>query len=100
MPITQSEVEKIARLANLELTTQEKESFSIQLAAIIDYIGQLNELDTSSVRPWQPGSAGEMSNSYASREDEVGPSLGQRKALDQSPDHDDGHFLVPRVIGG
>ncbi len=100
MPITQSEVEKIAKLANLELTTEERESFSVQLAAIVEYIDQLNELDTSNIKPWQPKSAGEMSRSPASREDIVGPSLGQQKALEQSPDHDEGHFLVPRVIGG
>lgn len=100
MPITQSEVEKIAKLANLELTPQEKESFSVQLAAIVEYIDQLNELDTSSVKPWQPQSAGEMIQSPASRDDVVVASLGQQKALEQAPDHDEGHFLVPRVIGG
>ena len=100
MPITQTEVEKIADLANLELTAEEKQSFSVQLAAIVEYIDQLNELDTSGVEPWQHHSAGEMITSCATREDLVEPGLGQRKALDQSPDHDEGHFLVPRVIGG
>jgi aspartyl-tRNA(Asn)/glutamyl-tRNA(Gln) amidotransferase subunit C len=100
MPITQNEVEKIAELANLELTADEKQSFSVQLAAIVEYIDQLNELDTSSVRPWQHGSAGEAPTSYTTREDVVEPGLGQQKALEQAPDHDDGHFLVPRVIGG
>jgi aspartyl-tRNA(Asn)/glutamyl-tRNA(Gln) amidotransferase subunit C len=100
MPITQAEVEKIAELANLELTTEEKQSLSVQLAAIVEYIDQLNELDTSSVKPWQHPSAGELNTSYATREDAVEPGLGQQKALDQAPDQDEGHFLVPRVIGG
>src|SRR5262245_3962690 len=100
MPITQAEVEKIAELANLELTPDEKQSLSFQLAAIVDYIDQLNELDTSTVKPWQNRSAGEMIASYATREDLVEPGLGQQKALDQAPDQDEGHFLVPRVIGG
>lgn len=100
MPITQSEVEKIAELANLELTAEEKQSFSVQLAAIIEYIDQLNELDTSAVKPWQHRSAGEMISSDVTREDLVEPSLGQQKAVEQAPDHDDGQFLVPRVIGG
>jgi aspartyl-tRNA(Asn)/glutamyl-tRNA(Gln) amidotransferase subunit C len=100
MPITQTEVEKIAGLANLELTAEEKVSLSSQLAAIVEYIDQLNELDTSTVKPWQQQSAGEMINSYTTREDVVEPCLGQKKALDQAPDHDDGNFLVPRVIGG
>jgi aspartyl-tRNA(Asn)/glutamyl-tRNA(Gln) amidotransferase subunit C len=98
MPITQSEVEKIAELANLELTPGEKHSFSVQLAAIVEYIDQLNELDTSSVKPWQHRSAGAAVTSYATREDRVAPSLGQEKALENAPDPADGHFRVPRVI--
>jgi aspartyl-tRNA(Asn)/glutamyl-tRNA(Gln) amidotransferase subunit C len=100
MPITQTEVEKIAGLANLELSAEEKVSLSSQLAAIVEYIDQLNELDTSTVKPWQQQSAGEMITSYTTREDIVEPCLGQKKALDQAPDRDDGNFLVPRVIGG
>jgi len=52
MPITKTEVEKIALLANLELTEEEKVSFSGQLAEIVDYIDQLNELETTAVQPW------------------------------------------------
>ncbi len=100
MPITKTEVEKIASLSNLELTAEEKQSFSLQLAAIVEYIDQLNEVDTSSVKPWQHRSAGEAATSFAAREDLVEPSLGQAKALDQAPDAADGHFRVPRVIGG
>lgn len=99
MPITRTEVEKIAKLANLELTDAEKESFSGQLAAIVEYIDQLNEVDTSAVKAWQTHSAGEAISSYAARDDVIEPSLGQEKALDQAPDADEGHFLVPRVIG-
>jgi aspartyl-tRNA(Asn)/glutamyl-tRNA(Gln) amidotransferase subunit C len=100
MPITQTEVEKVAALANLELTVEEKELFSNQLAAIVEYVDQLNELDTSAVEPWRNQSAGAVETSYATRDDKVGPSLGQQKALEQAPERDEGHFLVPRVIGG
>jgi len=100
MPITQAEVEKIAELANLELADEEKQAFSVQLAAIVAYIDQLNELDTSSIRPWQHRSAGYAVESYVTRDDVVEPSLGQQKALQNAPDHDDEHFRVPRVIGG
>jgi aspartyl-tRNA(Asn)/glutamyl-tRNA(Gln) amidotransferase subunit C len=99
MPITQTEVEKIADLANLELTAEEKQHFSVQLAAIVEYVDQLKELDTSAVKPWQPRGAGELIASAAARDDRVEPGLGQEKALDQAPDRDEGHFLAPRVIG-
>ena len=100
MPITKPEVEKIARLANLELTAAEADQFTTQLAAIVDYIDQLNELDTTDVKPWQQRSAGPFQQSYAVRADVVEPSLGTEKALEQAPAQDAGHFLVPRVIGG
>ena len=53
MPISKEEVTKIAALSNLALTTEETESFSVQLAGIVEYIDQLNELDTGSVKAWQ-----------------------------------------------
>jgi aspartyl-tRNA(Asn)/glutamyl-tRNA(Gln) amidotransferase subunit C len=99
MPITQSEVEKIALLANLELTAEEKQSLSTQLAAIVEYIDQLNELDTENIRPWQHRSAGEVPVSSASRDDVTAMSLPQAKALEQAPDAADGHFRVPKVMG-
>lgn len=100
MPITKPEVEKIAQLSNLELTAEETETFATQLSAIVEYIDQLNALDTSAVKPWQQRSAGELQTSYAVRDDRVEPSLGTEKALEQAPESDEGHFLVPRVIGG
>ncbi len=98
MPITRTEIEKIANLANLEVTEEEKHAISAQLAASVEHIDQLNELDTSAVKAWQTRSTGEAATSYATRADVVEPSLGQEKALDQAPDADDGHFRVPRVI--
>src|SRR4029078_114482 len=100
MPITQTEVEKVAAVANLELTAEEKTLFSNQLAAIVEYVDHLNEVDTSGVEPWRNQSAGAVDTSYATRDYAVAPSLGQKKALEQAPQRDQGHFLVPRVIGG
>ncbi|MGH9766832.1 MAG: Asp-tRNA(Asn)/Glu-tRNA(Gln) amidotransferase subunit GatC, partial [Blastocatellia bacterium] len=57
-------------------------------------------LDTSAVEAWRHPSAGEVETSYVTRDDKIEPSIGQQKALEQAPDHDEGHFLVPRVIGG
>ena len=104
MPITLDEIEKIARLANLELTEEEKISFPSQLAEIVDYIDCLNELDTAAVEPWGLRSAGEAATSPATREDGPlpawAPSLGTEAAVDAAPDAEEGHFTVPRVIGG
>ena len=99
MPITKAEVEKIALLANLELTEDEKLSFSGQLAEIVEYIDQLNELDTSAITPWSQASAGDFGDSSSTRDDIVVPGLGQERALDAAPDQEEVHVTVQRVIG-
>jgi aspartyl-tRNA(Asn)/glutamyl-tRNA(Gln) amidotransferase subunit C len=104
MPISIDEIEKIARLANLALTEEEKRSFPSQLAEIVDYIDHLNELETADIVPWSPRSAGEVATSHATREDGPLPgweaSLGTETAVAGAPDAEEGHFTVPRVIGG
>lgn len=98
MPITESDIAKIAQLAHLEITEEETRSFTPQIADIVTYVEQLNELDTSDVEPATGGltPAGEATDS--SREDAVRPSLGQQLALDQAPDPASGHFRVPKVL--
>lgn len=97
MPITKADVEKIAMLANLELTEEEKEVFTTQLAAIVAYVEKLNELDTSDVPPMAHAGADERAD-YALREDIVRESLGQTAALQNAPDPCAGYFRVPKVI--
>ena len=49
--ITTEEVKHVAALARLEFNEEEIQQFAHQLARIIDYIGKLNELDTTDVPP-------------------------------------------------
>ena len=100
MPITEADIEKIARLAHLEITDEELRTLAPQVAAIVEYVEQLNELDTASVEPATGGLTEEGERTSAHREDAVMPSLGQRLALDQAPDPSHGHFRVPKVLGG
>lgn len=51
MSLQISEVEHIAKLARIELTLSEKEKFAAQLSAILEYVAQLKEVDTSEVEP-------------------------------------------------
>ena len=48
MPIKQLDIEKVAQLAHLELAEEELKTFGPQIAEIVNYVEQLNELDTSS----------------------------------------------------
>ncbi|MGB7922230.1 MAG: Asp-tRNA(Asn)/Glu-tRNA(Gln) amidotransferase subunit GatC [Pyrinomonadaceae bacterium] len=98
MPITESDIIKIAELAHLEITDEERRAFTPQMAEIVAYVEQLNELDTSSVEPSMGGLTPEGEQTDSSREDIVLPSLGQQLALDQAPDPASGHFRVPKVL--
>ena len=98
MPITEAEVEKIAALAHLELTSEERRALTTQLAAIVTYVEQLNELDTSAAEPALGGLTDEGARTDTAREDAPLPSLGQTLALDQAPDPAAGHFRVPKVL--
>jgi aspartyl-tRNA(Asn)/glutamyl-tRNA(Gln) amidotransferase subunit C len=98
MPITESDLEKIAQLAQLEITDEERRAYTPQMAAIVSYVEQLNELDTTDVEPAIGGLTREGEMTDSSREDGVRPSLGQKLALDQAPDPASGHFRVPKVL--
>jgi aspartyl-tRNA(Asn)/glutamyl-tRNA(Gln) amidotransferase subunit C len=98
MPITESDVEKIATLAHLEITDEERRALTPQMAAIVAYVEQLRELDTSRVEPAIGGLTPEGERTRADREDLARPSLGQALALEQAPDPAHGHFRVPKVI--
>ena len=100
MPITRTDVEKIADLARLELTAQEIDLFTQQLGSIIGYVEKLNEIDTTDVRPMLHCAPAGVDNEDASRDDQVRPSLGQKRAVENAPDSEAGYFKVPRVIGG
>ena len=98
MQIKESDIEKIADLAHLEITPAEVAMFTPQMTEIVTYVEQLNVLDTSNVEPALGGltPAGEATDS--ARADEVVPSLGQKLALAEAPDAAAGHFRVPKVL--
>jgi aspartyl/glutamyl-tRNA(Asn/Gln) amidotransferase C subunit len=84
MPISQADIEKVAQLAHLELRAEELKTFGSQIADIINYVEQLNELDTSNVEPAIGGLTpeGERTNSPARRRDPrlTGPTDRPRRS--------------------
>ena len=100
MPITLTiaDVERIAALAMLELTDEEKQLFTKQLAEILVYAEQVQAIDTSGVA----ATAHVLAGRGVERVDEPRPSLSVKEALANAPDADPaaGLFRVPRVIGG
>jgi aspartyl-tRNA(Asn)/glutamyl-tRNA(Gln) amidotransferase subunit C len=99
MPITRTDVEKIAELSSLELTADETDLFTEQLSSIIGHVEKLNELDTTDVPPMSHCAPAGGDAEYAMRDDQTRPSLGQKLAVENAPDSEAGYFRVPRVIG-
>lgn len=98
MPINQSDIEKVAQLAHLELAEEELKTFGPQIAEIVNYVEQLDELDTASAEPALGGLTPEGEQTNSSRNDEIMGSLGQKTALAEAPDPASGHFRVPKVL--
>jgi aspartyl-tRNA(Asn)/glutamyl-tRNA(Gln) amidotransferase subunit C len=98
MPITESDVEKVAQLAHMDITPEELKVFAPQMAEIVAYVEQLNAIDTSNVEPSLGGLTPEGEKTDSSREDQVTPSLGQKLALAEAPDAAEAHFRVPKVL--
>jgi len=88
------DIEHVALLARLKLTESEKELFSRQVGGIIEYIDQLNELDTTDVEP----TAHIVSMKNILREDKLSVSIPQDKAMLNAPDKDGSFYRVPKII--
>lgn len=93
--ITLSEIEKVAILARLSLTSAEAEMMTEQLGKVLEYMSLLNEVNTEHVEPL--AHAVELTNVF--REDQVTGSLDREEALANAPHRDAECYLVPAVLG-
>lgn len=89
-----SEVERVAALARLALTDDEKGLFARQLAEILAYAELVQEVDTGGV----PATSHVLAHE-SFREDEARPGLTNDAALANAPEPEAGLFKVPKVIG-
>jgi len=93
------DVARVAELAHLELAPDETGAMLHDLNAILDYVAELNELDTSGVAPLsQVTELVDAARASALRSDVVAPSLDRATVLTQAPEADQGFFKVPKVI--
>ena len=94
--LSREDVLRIAELARLELTNDEVDLFTRQLAGILEYVEQIRALDTSGVAP-----TSHVINRPVERGDEPTPSLSRNDALANAPEAatEGGLFKVPRVFG-
>jgi len=96
--LTIADVERVAALAYLDLSADEKALFARQLGDILAYAQQLQLVDTSGV----PATDHVNAEADSERADEPRASLALADAVANAPDanEDAGLFRVPRVIGG
>lgn len=92
------DVKKVATLAHLEISDEEVALYSPQMAEIVKYVEQLNELDTADVEPMLGGLTDEGEATVTSRDDVVRESFTQKEALSEAPSAVEGHFQVPKVL--
>jgi aspartyl-tRNA(Asn)/glutamyl-tRNA(Gln) amidotransferase subunit C len=96
--VTVEDVERVAGLARLELTAEESAGMQRDLNAILDYVAELNELDTKNVVPLAQVSELSDAGASALRSDVLEPSLPRAVVMAEAPETDGVFFKVPKVI--
>jgi aspartyl-tRNA(Asn)/glutamyl-tRNA(Gln) amidotransferase subunit C len=93
--ITTDDVAHVARLARLELSPDQLEQFTEQLAAVLEHARDVEALDTAGVPP----TAHPLPVVNVLRDDVVVASLDREEVLRQAPAVEDDRFRVPRILG-
>ena len=93
--ISRDDVAHVARLARLELTDEELDRVTGELAAVLEHAADVAALDTAGVPP----TAHPLPLVNVLRDDVPRPGLDREEVLSQAPAAEDGHFRVPRILG-
>jgi aspartyl-tRNA(Asn)/glutamyl-tRNA(Gln) amidotransferase subunit C len=101
--VSMEEVERVAELANLDLMAEEKPRMQRDLNAILEYVAQLNELDTTGIEPMAQVAdlldvGGDTGHVVALRADGLRPSLDRALVMEEAPETDGAFFKTPKVI--
>ena len=98
MKITREDVLRVADLAYLDLTDGELDTYRAQIDEILEYVGKLNELDTTNVEPMAQVLADDQTADATLREDLAVPCAVADDVLEHAPDPEPPYFRVPKVI--
>ena len=94
MTVGGQEIERLALLARLGLSEEEKERFAIQISSIIDYVDKIHELDVGQASPL----INTLPITNVLRDDEARPGPERDVMLKNGPDVEDGYFRVPKIM--
>jgi aspartyl-tRNA(Asn)/glutamyl-tRNA(Gln) amidotransferase subunit C len=96
MELSKEEIKHIAKLARLDLTSKELETYGSQLSHILEYIDQLKEVDTNETEPTAQVTG--LTNVWRDDKAEAWNDDERKAALDEAPSKDDDFLKVKRVI--
>ncbi|WP_342304095.1 Asp-tRNA(Asn)/Glu-tRNA(Gln) amidotransferase subunit GatC [Methanolobus sp. ZRKC5] len=92
--ITKEEVEHVGWLARIEIDEKESDAYAQKLNSVLEYFGQLDEVDTEDVPPTYH--VADIMNVF--REDVVKPSMPQEDVLANTENKQEGNFKAPRIM--
>ncbi len=92
--ISTEDVKHVAHLARLAVTEEEAEQMRKELDAIITFAEQLNELDTTNVKP----TSHVLKMVNVLREDVAAEGLPVEEVVKNAPDQQDGYIRVPSIM--
>jgi aspartyl-tRNA(Asn)/glutamyl-tRNA(Gln) amidotransferase subunit C len=94
-PLGRDDVAHVAQLARLALGEDELETFTSQLARVVEHARDVAALDVQGVPP----TAHPLPVRNVLRADDPRPGLDRAEVLAAAPDAEDGRFKVPRIVG-
>ena len=96
--VSVEDVERVAELAHLKLTAEESGAMLHDLNAILDYVAELNELDTAGIAPLTQVTELLDAARDGLRDDTPKPSLNRADVLAEAPETNGVFFKVPKVL--
>ena len=90
-----SQIEHIAKLSKLEISKEDQELYSAQLSSVLDYIEQLQEVNTDNVK--ETANITGLSNVWRTYEIERS-TIGPEEISKNAPEFKNGNFVVPGVF--
>ena len=92
--ISADDVRKVAKLARLDLPEDKVTTYTGQLESILEYVGQLERVDTEGV----PETTRAVEVTNVTREDAVAPTPVRELILNQAPLREGDFFRVPKIL--
>lgn len=93
--ITPEQIEHVARLARLSLTSEEVATLTRELASVLEHARDIATLDLEGVPP----TTNPLNGENVWREDVVGPTLDRDEVFAAAPDIESDRFRVPAILG-